>query len=120
MDLEAEAKYPEMFEQCFEVWCPQGWIPMVEELCDKIYEIDKQVKIQQIKEKFGGLRFYYQGSLYDEGAEVDALVTEAENNSYKTCQECGIMDNGKVVTGGRGWIVTLCESCRENKNGNSK
>jgi hypothetical protein len=43
------------------------------------------VTIQQVKEKFGGLRFYYSGG--DE--RVSGMVSFAEQLSYKICKETG-------------------------------
>lgn len=64
------------------------------------------VRVAQVKEKFGTLRFYYEGG--DE--YVAGLVSMAESMSAVTCEECGVP--GK--TGGDGWIRTLCDSCRTN------
>ena len=66
-----------------------------------------QVVAVQVKEKFGGLRFYYSGG--DE--YIDGLVAMAEAMSYVTCERCGRI--GKQNT--RGWIETLCDDCRGYK-----
>jgi hypothetical protein len=60
-----------------------------------------QVTIQQVKEKFGGLRFYYSGG--DE--YISGLVSMAESVAGFTCEECG--DHGEGRNGG--WIRTLCD-----------
>ena len=55
----------------------------------------------QVKEKFGGLRFYVQ-------AATDKhynYISFAESMSYKTCEECGAP--GKTYTDG--WHMTLCD-----------
>jgi hypothetical protein len=60
-----------------------------------------QVVASQVKEKYGGLRFYYSG-----GDEViDAYVHFAEMLSERTCEVCGAP--GKSRDGG--WIVTRCD-----------
>jgi len=73
----------------------------------KIKEIP-QVVATQVKEKFGTLRFYYNG-----GDEViDGMVRMAEALSGVTCEECGAP--GKQRHGG--WILTLCDThVEENK-----
>lgn len=56
----------------------------------------------QVKEKFGGLRFYVQ-------AATDKhynYINFAESMSYRTCEECGAP--GKTYTDG--WHLTLCET----------
>ena len=55
----------------------------------------------QVKEKFGGLRFYVNGSTdthYN-------YISFAENMSYRTCEQCGAV--GKTYTDG--WHKTLCD-----------
>lgn len=61
----------------------------------------EQVRATQVKEKFGGLRFYYNGG--DE--YVRGLVTMAEEMSYRICEVCS--DKAAPTQGG--WIRTLCE-----------
>ena len=58
------------------------------------------IEIQQIKEKFGGLRFYYEGG--DE--YVSGLVTMAESWASRSCERCGDIGEQR----GGGWIRTLC------------
>ena len=64
-----------------------------------------QVTANQIKEKFGTLRFYYSGG----DDYVDGIVRMAESMTAVTCEECG----APGTTGGRGWISTLCEVHRK-------
>jgi hypothetical protein len=64
-----------------------------------------QVVVTQVKEKFGTLRFYYNGG----DDIIDGMVRMAEGMSGCTCEECG-------KPGGRrsgGWIVTLCDEHAE-------
>jgi len=98
-----------------------GWMPLVDTLADKIAEIDidNKVRFVQIKEKFGGLRFYTQfvnlnikenakdKELWD---AVCKLISEAETQSYITCEVCGQM--GKLRNKFR-WMKTLCDDHTE-------
>jgi len=59
-----------------------------------------QVTLDQVKEKFGTLRFYYSGG--DE--YISGLVSMAESMSGVTCEECG---KPGTRTGG-GWVKTVC------------
>ena len=63
--------------------------------------IIQQVTVEQIKEKFGGLRFYYQGG--DE--YIHGLVSMAESWAGIACEECGGIGEGRSG----GWIRTLCD-----------
>ena len=62
----------------------------------------EQLVAVQVKEKFGTLRFYTNGS--DE--YIDGLISMAEGMSGVTCEVCG----NPGTTGGPGWIRTLCET----------
>jgi hypothetical protein len=55
----------------------------------------------QVKEKFGGLRFYVNGTT----DKHHNYISFAESMSYRTCEECGAV--GKTYTDG--WHTTLCD-----------
>ena len=55
----------------------------------------------QVKEKFGGLRFY----VHDSTDTHYNYISFAENMSYRTCEDCGAV--GKTYTDG--WYTTLCD-----------
>ena len=59
------------------------------------------IRVAQIKEKFGGLRFYYDGG----DGHISGMVTMAESWAHRTCETCG--NKGKSREGG--WIRTLCD-----------
>jgi long-subunit acyl-CoA synthetase (AMP-forming) len=95
--------------------CGDGWYMLLEQLLHSIeWHLDPEhswpkkeripLHIQQIKEKFGGLRFYYSG-----GDElIRGMVNFAESLSYHICEHCGSTNN---VSQTEGWITTLCEDC---------
>lgn len=60
----------------------------------------RQVVVAQVKEKYGTLRFYYDGG--DE--YIRGMVTIAESMSAVTCEDCGAP--GELRSGG--WLRTLC------------
>lgn len=73
------------------------------------YETIPQVTVDQVKEKFGTLRFYYSGG--DE--TINGMVWLAEHMSYNICEVCGSTKNIGSTTG---WIRTLCEDCATKPN----
>jgi len=103
--------------------CGDGWYNIIDQLMGNIQhhidwrnrkgEIVTQVTVDQVKEKFGTLRFYYTGG----DDYIDGLVSMAESMSGVTCETCG---NPGKSTGG-GWIKTVCEahSGRKNNDENS-
>lgn len=119
-------KYPHLFPENFYFECEDGWYDILSSLLWRIKKHEEHivqdngyrvrhgrdpikyesVKIVQIKEKFGGLRFYYDGG--DE--YIRGAVALAEDMSYKTCEECG--DPGTV--GEKGYYRIRCQECRDN------
>lgn len=61
--------------------------------------------ITQIKEKFGGLRFYIDGG----DDTIYGMISLAESMSYRTCEYCGTTNDKVGHT--QGWIITICEDC---------
>ena len=117
---------------CWGINTGNGWYYLLDNLCAKIqHHIDhpawaenkktgkfeepkeptcSQVVAAQVKEKFGGLRFYTDGG--DE--YIRALIDDAESLSYRICEECGRMDND-VGRNRKGWIQTTCRDHARNK-----
>lgn len=90
----------------FGIECGDGWFGIIWDLCEAVEREVKTKNIEgfevvQVKEKFGGLRFYCDNSTH----EILELVRIAEEKSYKTCEVCG--KPGKVRN--NGWISTLCD-----------
>ncbi len=120
-------KYPKIFRDrnapmtetamCWGFEIGDGWYQIIDSLCGNIqHYIDwkqeqkekygrgdgcHQVVVTQVKEKFGGLRFYYTGG----DDEISGMVRMAESWAEHTCEECG--KPGQMRTGG--WIRTLCD-----------
>ena len=121
-------KYPYMFEYMkmekpyypikFGFSCDDGWMPLLEKLFDDIALLDteKAIRIFQVKEKFGGLRFYIEFAIpvtKEYSDSIHHLVTKAEDASYNTCEKCGTSPATQTT---KGWITTLCSKCMENHN----
>jgi len=76
-----------------------GWSKLIDKIYDKL---PQDAYILQIKEKFGGLRFYV-GNV---GMDIQNFIDEVEDESYDTCEECG--KKGKLRED-LGWMLTLCD-----------
>lgn len=90
-----------------------GWYPLIVQLDADISALDPNYRIYQVKEKFGGLRYYIEPSvdLSDEDRDaVFTLVSNAEAESYKTCESCGCSCSGPKANQ-FGWILTYCDPC---------
>lgn len=91
-----------------------GWLPIIVTLDKRIAKIDPHYRILQIKEKFGGLRFYYELSdnVIGQGdIIVDELVEFAEYVCWSICEKCGAYGTLRTE---RSWVKTLCDSCDDD------
>ena len=137
------ARYPDLFIQkdlsmketcmCWGISVADGWYGIIDSLCRQMMEVIVDVRkvfpdyrcpeFVQVKEKFGTLRIYltqhshmfqgeddsYEKDLWE---EMDSLVRSAEHASLYVCEHCGTTVD--VETSG-GWLVTLCNECREKR-----
>lgn len=70
-------------------------------------ELITQVTLDQVKEKFGTLHFYYSGG----DDVVDGMVRMATGMSRVMCEQCG---NPAQMEFNTGWASTLCVNHREH------
>jgi hypothetical protein len=71
-------------------------------------ELQDQFKVEQIKQKFGSLRFYMNRTT----PYMDGAIHLAESMSYHTCEFCGNQGGSKQVGG---WSAVLCDGCYKIK-----
>ena len=87
-----EARYPEFFRDVYcGNFCPEAWLPLVDKLCGLLQHHMKHrgdplnfLEVSQVKEKYGGLRFYYHYSGTSTNVEgyIRGVVDLAESLSY--------------------------------------
>jgi len=97
---------------------PAGWIPIVRKLCERIEETGGDLRVQQIKEKFGSIRFYYTVPIEDENVgreDIGELVKTARSQAKGTCQRCGEPGEDRTVNH---WITVLCNDCFKDQTTN--
>jgi hypothetical protein len=71
----------------------------------EVPELIPQVTLDQVKEKFGTLRFYYTGG----DDYISGMVSLAESMTGVTCESCGNIGERR----GGGWVHTYCTPCEE-------
>lgn len=76
-----------------------GWTPIINNLYDAK---PRHTQVTQVKEKFGGLRFYITSA----PEWYHDLITFYERESYETCEQCG--KEGKLRED-LSWVLTLCD-----------
>jgi hypothetical protein len=85
-----------------------GWAALVDRAFAALDACGADYSVEQVKEKFGGLRIYY--LLYDapDDDALHGLIAKIEEESRKTCEECG--QPGKARKTGY-WWKTVCLAC---------
>ena len=71
----------------------------------QVPELIPQVTLDQVKEKFGTLRFYYSGG----DDYISGMVSLAKSMTGVTCESCGNIGERR----GGGWVHTYCTPCEE-------
>jgi len=142
LEMKLVNKFPKIFqeyhmlprESCMGkgIECNDGWYDIINRTCKQLqWNTDNnnypQVICQQLKEKFGSMRFYYalyekiepdcnkldeDSYQYNRGIKIgtiDGIISALETQSIYVCEQCGMP--GKPYTDG--WHKTLCEDCKE-------
>jgi hypothetical protein len=102
--------YPEMYGDPYcGIYIDKGWFSLVDELSRIIYHRagDEFPRVVQIKEKFGGLRFYADNT----NSYADGAIDLAERMSYHICEVCGNRGELRPTS----WVRTLCDKHYEPK-----
>lgn len=104
---------PSVIRKDFYIECQPGWFPIIYRAAERLHLYNLNtgrptsekgcIVADQIKEKFGTMRFY----ISDYTPEAEEIVQEAERESELTCEYCG--DVGELRN--RGWLRTLCDWC---------
>jgi hypothetical protein len=131
---------PQNTAMCWGFECADGWFSLIESICEylmgdvnrlkdriqsvyykdeerdamrlELAEAEKNIPVvMQVKEKFGGLRFYVHGATEK---QFDYIYF-AEHLSYKVCEDCGTMKD--VMSYDISWIRTLCPEHADKQYG---
>lgn len=94
---------------CWGFCCGDGWFKLIRDLSAKLEPMIAALpepsrsacRASQVKEKFGGLRFY----LTTGTAEMHNAISEAQQKSYEICETCGQPGSGRERNG---WYYVAC------------
>lgn len=118
-------RYPLIFAQrhapmtatamCWGFACEDGWYSLVDALCEELQRATSngdgsQVVAKQVKQKYGGLRFYVDGASEDQ----IALINFAEVLSLRMCEVCGAL--GTLDERPNVWMTTRCFEHRNTRS----
>jgi hypothetical protein len=112
--------------------CDRGWYPLLVELDEQLRTLLPNYVIHQVKEKFGGLRYYWEpGEEAPDPSDPDReaaiaereqrielaqkLVASAERRAAVTCELCGAAGRLHRTPPPAGRYQTLCPACAERK-----
>lgn len=106
-ELETELKttYPNLYAKLdWGLDVGDGWYNIIAAISPTLE--NEGVQAVQVKEKFGGLRFYIDGGGWSNTTE--AVIRVAETLAWFTCEICGC--KGEMVKD-NGWYKTRCGTC---------
>ncbi len=121
-----KTRFPLCFERkgccmSFGIEHGSGWNGIIERLLQKIEahlaekyaagfrDPDYGFQIDQMKEKYGTLRFYVMGA----DDQIFQWIDEAERASAYTCEKCGAVDALLYTRTGGFWLYTRCPQCAD-------
>jgi len=93
--------------------CGPGWHQLIIDCDQELAAVDPEYTVLQIKEKFGTLRYYFATSdgMEHHRKKMNEIVAVYESVSSYKCETCGEM-GAKLHKNTRGWMKTVCESCK--------
>jgi hypothetical protein len=86
-------------------WICFGWLSVVKDTLQKMVEAGWNKDLQQLKQKFGGLRIY----IGESTPEVDAIIQGAEALCDTLCEACGNKHGLTIPISG----YALCTDCEK-------
>ncbi len=125
------SRIPEGWER--EIGCGRGWLPIVLKLLRDVDDVWRGFPVEgapercwcpvQVKEKFGGLRFYVHvlvaprktdppervADVNDRTQRMNALIRRAEEACAAVCEDCGGASTGPRCV--NNWVRTVCQPC---------
>lgn len=125
-------KYPKIFSQRksdlypigrYGIECDDGWYDLIEEVCGQLQYLSKLFKrdiiAAQVKEKYGGLRFYTSleeiktnvGDHKLQWSIINNVISTTENASLHTCELCGTHVEVDKIKINKVREKTLCKKC---------
>lgn len=100
---ELRLDYPKLYPPAlpsYNLDVPHGWQRILRILSDRLK--DEPMECLQVKEKFGGLCFYYNGP---GSSAICEAIADAEDESWVTCDRCG--RPGRLLKR-RDWYMVRC------------
>lgn len=113
-------KHKDILDLAYGIECGCGWQSILDSALDKLQSINqasnKDLRVVQIKQKFGQLRIYVRGTTYSDNVlAIETILHEALVASSKVCEKCG--DPAKQIEAAGSLVYrTLCAECESEEN----
>lgn len=91
-----------------------GWIHIIAKLHNAVFFMNPDYTLAQVKQKFGGLRYYVDLHFTDDQDPtlpteiIDILISQAEVQALQTCEQCGESGTLNIKNN---WHRTVCANC---------
>lgn len=106
---ELRTKYPQFLTDVpCGVSCGDGWVDILDRLFTDLDAMNIEIRVGQIKEKFGLLRVYAYGGK-ENSRQIQDRINRAESESSLVCEDCGEPGTRRSID----WIRTLCDRCEQ-------
>jgi len=86
---------------CWGFACGDGWFNILWMLSLALEDLNEDIEVVQVKEKYGTLRYY----IHNGSEEAYKYINAAEAASQSICEECS--EWGRLR--GNGWYYTACD-----------
>lgn len=106
--------YPELFHEDAFVECPNGWYSLIDAVSATLNantEIDAELTIVQIKQKYGELRIGTEPAAHQCSDVANGILALAREMSKNICETCGSTQEVEVY-GGQ-YVESLCPYCAD-------
>jgi hypothetical protein len=115
-----KVSYPTVFKENFYFECGDGWVNLISEIAKFISSKTSKCYADQVKEKFGTLRFYIScgdGISEPEYVEIASFISAIERQSAHICEDCGVkLDDSNRNKVKSYWIKNICVTCKQKED----
>jgi hypothetical protein len=86
--------------------CESGWYQLIIDCHKELLALDPNYEVFQIKQKFGGLRYYFGTNDNAKRIDMHRVTRKYETLAYTTCEETG-KEGAVLMKSKHGYMKTL-------------
>lgn len=96
----------EPFDNVNYIMTGPGWFELIADTITKLIDLGWNKEVSDVKEKFGGLRFYVPYVLPE---DQEKIINDAEVKSFTICENCSKPGKYRI----KFWMRTQCDKCNK-------